>query len=154
MASHNRSNIVHYQLSSALALLLGAIILWGCVTSNVSRLNATERDPVPEDSVTIYLEESSIEGEYERMAVVNIEATSNWKDESDVYAEGRKQAAKIGANGVLFEKMEEAGTGERVAAALLGTGADTDARAIAIYVPDPSGAQGRNDSTSQSEVNP
>jgi hypothetical protein len=134
-----------------LSILLSATLLWGCVSSNVSRLNATERPPVSKDSVTVYLEEESIEGDYDRMAVINIEATANWKDESDVYEEGRKQAAKIGANGVLFEKMEEAGTGERVAATLVGTGADTDARAIAVYVRNSSGPKGRVDSTAESK---
>jgi uncharacterized protein YidB (DUF937 family) len=125
---------MHRRLFRAFLLILVSAVAWGCVTSNVTRLNDTERPPLRKEDVTIYLEEESIEGEYDEMAVINIEASANLTDESDVYKRAREDAAKIGANGVLFEKMEEAGTGERVAAALVGTGADTDAKMVAIYV--------------------
>jgi len=84
--------------------------------------------------VTVYLDESDIQGEYEKMAIINLEGASGWTDESDIYRKAREEAAKIGANGVLFQSMEEAGTGEQVANALFGTGSDTDSKMIAIYV--------------------
>ena len=83
------------RISHGLLLLLVSTVAWGCVTSNVTRLNNTERSPLQKEDVTIYLEEKSIEGDYEEMAVINIEATANLTDESDVYERARKEAAEI-----------------------------------------------------------
>ena len=104
------------------------------MTANVTRLNQTSRPPTTPDQVTVYLDESDIQGEYEKMAIINPEGASGWTDESDIYRKAREEDAKIGANGVLFQSMEEAGTGEQVANALFGTGSDTDSKMIAIYV--------------------
>lgn len=113
---------------------LSAVFLAGCVTASVSRLDNTQRPPLETSEVTIYLEEDDIPGEFEKMAVIDISGTSGWTDEEQLYNKAREEAAKIGANGVLFESLEEAGTGEKVASALFGTGADNDAKMIAIYV--------------------
>ena len=115
-------------------MLLSSIVLVGCVTANVTRLNQTSRPPTTPDQVTVYLDESDIQGEYEKMAIINLEGASGWTDESDIYRKAREEDPKIGANGVLFQSMEEAGTGEQVANALFGTGSDTDSKMIAIYV--------------------
>lgn len=114
--------------------ILIVTILTGCVTSSVSRLNDTQRSPIPPSEVQIYLEEEDIESEYEKMALIDLSGSSGWTDQEDVFDEAREEAAAIGANGVLFQNYEEAGTGERVAAAVFGTGADNDSEMIAIYV--------------------
>lgn len=132
--SQSSDFISHMTLPRLFTLLLSSIVLVGCVTANVTRLNQTSRPPTTPDQVTVYLDEADIEGEYEKMAVINLEGASGWTDESDIYKKAREEAAKIGANGVLFETMEEAGTGERVASALFGTGSDTDSKMVAIYV--------------------
>ena len=97
-------------------------------------LNGQTRPALEPSEVTIYLEESDITGTFEKMAVIDLSGASGWTDEKMIYEKARKEAAKIGANGVLFQEIEEAGTGERVASALFGTGADTDAKMIAIFV--------------------
>jgi len=69
------------------------------------------------------------------LAVIDLSAMSGMKEEK-IYEKAREKAAEIGANGVLHQKIEEAGTGERVAAAFFGTSSDTDAKMIAIHVPE------------------
>ncbi len=115
-------------------LLLFGLILSGCVTASVTQLNNSDRPPIAPEDVTIYLQESDIKGEYEKMAIIDLSGASGWTDEEQIYEKARKEAAEIGANGVLFQEMEEAGTGEQIASAIFGTGSDTDAKMIAIYV--------------------
>ena len=115
-------------------LFIFSLLLSGCVTASVTKLNNTDRPPLQPEEVTIYLEEGDIPGDYEKMAIIDLSGSSGWTDEEKIYNKAREEAAEIGANGVLFDEMEEAGTGERVASALFGTGSDTDAKMIAIYV--------------------
>ncbi|PEN11339.1 hypothetical protein CRI94_16270 [Longibacter salinarum] len=115
-------------------LLLFCVGLTGCVTSSVSRLNNTERDPIPPSIVKVYLEEEDIEGEFEKMALIDLSGSSGWTDQEDLFEKAREEAAAIGANGVLFRNYEEAGTGEQIAAAFFGTPSDNDSEMIAIYV--------------------
>ena len=117
-----------------ITLLLFGFILSGCVTASVTTLNNTDRPPISPEDVTIYLQESDIKGEFEKMAIIDLSGASGWTNEEQIYEKARKEAAEIGANGVLFQEMEEAGTGEQVASAIFGTGSDTDAKMIAIYV--------------------
>jgi len=97
-------------------------------------LNGEQRPALQPEEVTIYLDEDDIDGDFEKMAVIDLSGASGWTNEKMIYEKARKEAAEIGANGVLFEEIEEAGTGEQVAAAIFGTGSDTDAKMIAIFV--------------------
>lgn len=127
-------NLTTVRQCLALIVIGAAVLFSGCVTSSVSRLNDTQRAPISPSEVTVYLDEKDIEGDYEQMALIDLSGSSSWTDQSDVYEKARKEAAEIGANGVLFRSYEEAGTGEKVASALLGTSSDNDAEMIAIYV--------------------
>jgi len=117
----------------SIVLVLIATLFAGCVQASVTRLNDTTRPPLQPSQVTIYLDEDDIEGDYEKMGLIDLSAMSGIKEEK-IYKKAREEAAEIGANGVMLQNMEEAGTGEKVASALLGTGSDTDAKMIAIYV--------------------
>jgi len=124
-----------YRSSSLLSASLAAVIfLTGCVTASVTRLDNTKREPIDPSQVTIYLEEKDVPAEYEKMAVIDLSAMSGMK-EKKIYEKAREKAAEMGANGILHQSVEEAGTGERIASALFGTGSDTDAKMVAIYVP-------------------
>jgi hypothetical protein len=121
-----------FRFVTILAILF--LFLTACVTASVTKLDSTNREPIKQDRVTIYLEEDDIEGDFSKVAVIDLSGSSGLTDESMIYEKAREEAAEIGANGVLFDDMEEAGTGERVASAVFGTGSDTDAKMITIYV--------------------
>ena len=57
-----------------------------------------------------------------------------WTDESDMLKDAKKKAAKLGANGVLVERMKEPGTSAKVAEAVIGTEANRRAELVAIYI--------------------
>ena len=123
--------ILSYWLALPVTFL---ILLSGCVTTSVTQLDNTEREPLTPEEVTIYLEEDDVPNEFDKVAVIDLSGASGWTDEEQIYEKAREEAAELGANGVLFDNMEEAGTGERIASAVFGTGSDTDAKMIAIYV--------------------
>lgn len=60
----------------------------------------------------------------------------------------REESGKLGANAVYIRTMEDPGTGERVASALLGTESDRDSDAIALWCPKALGTGRRSETPS------
>lgn len=118
-------------LTGPIVMLL--FLLAGCV-----RVNSTPVDPsasyapVPADEVRIFENEDEIPTSYEKVAIFHAEGTDSWTDQSDMLEKIREEAAKKGCNGLILGEIEEAGTGEKIANAFLGTGADREGRAIGI----------------------
>lgn len=121
-----------------LTTLIAALMLSGCVTASTTMLDTQQRPATQPDDVRIYLEEDDVPRSFTKVAVIDLSGASGWTDQEQIYQKARKEAARVGANGVLLQQMEEAGTGEKLASALFGTGSDTDAQMVAIYVqPEP-----------------
>ena len=59
-----------------------------------------------------------------------------------LFKKARKKAAKIGANGLLVQRIKEPNTGDKVAHALIGTEAKRRGEMVAIYVKRPRGTGG------------
>ena len=120
-------------LHSSLLLVL-ALLFTGCVTTNVTPLSGKTYAPVDPEEVALYLDEADIPGEYDKIAVIYARGDYAMTNESHMFKKVRKKAAQLGANGVLVQRVKEPNTGEKVANAFLGTGADRRGEMIAIYV--------------------
>ncbi len=72
---------------------------------------------------------------YEEVALLNSTGSQSFTSEAGMLNSQRKEAAKLGANGVLLQGTKDAGQGAQVAAALFGTPANRRGHAMAIYVP-------------------
>jgi len=118
--------------TAVLVLLLG---MASCVRVNKSVLapNPTGRTFDLED-VYVYFEDDDIP-EHTRLAILNARGDADATDEGDMIDKLREEAGKLGANAIVLGELEEPGTGARIAEALLGTTADRETQAIAIYVP-------------------
>ena len=82
-----------------ICVLICALLLVGCATGS-SIVTGTTREPI--DPNQLYLDEPE---EYEAIGIVNASSNSGWTEQGSVdYAvkELKKQAAKLGANGVLL----------------------------------------------------
>jgi len=121
-----------------IALAASAI---GCVTTSVAPLNNKAYAPIHPDEVTVFLEEDDIPGEYEKVALLYSRGDYAWTDEARMFKKARKKAAKIGANGLLVQRIKEPNTGDKVAHALIGTEAKRRGEMVAIYVKRLSGYQ-------------
>ena len=122
-------------MKRALWPVLMVLLFAGCVTASSTRLDSQVYPPIHPDQVTIYLDEADIPGEYEKVALITLRGNYQATDEAKMFRKARKEAAKLGANGVLVQEVRDPSTGAKVAAALIGVGGDRKGEVIAIYVP-------------------
>lgn len=117
----------------ALGMVAASITLAGCVSVNATRLDPSkEYAPVPEREVRIFLDDERVPTAYVNVALVYAEASTEWRDESDLMNRMRQIAAGLGANGLIVRGMEEPGTVERVAAAVFDSETNRRSKAVAI----------------------
>lgn len=97
----NRGGKKMKQYSKIILCCLLASFLVGCATGSVI-LTGTARTATDPESVKLYLQEPK---KYDVLGIVEASSDSGWTDQGSqdyAVAELRKQAAKIGANGVLL----------------------------------------------------
>ncbi len=117
------------------AVLVLALFLVSCVSTNFVKLGSGPTyGPVPVDSVVVYRTASQVPGKYEEIALLNSAGSSGWTNEAQMIKSMRKEASKLGANGIILDALSEPGAGAKVAAAIFGTSAERKGRAIAVRV--------------------
>lgn len=133
-------------MKKAFAVLIPALLLFGCITTSVTPLSGRSYPPVNESEVVIYLQEDDIPRSFEKIAVIYARGDYSLTDEAHMIKKVRRKAAKLGANGVLLHEIKEPSTGAKVAKAILHTEANRKGEMIAIYVtpPDARGATADN----------
>jgi hypothetical protein len=67
--------------------------------------------------------------------MLDAKGDTDMTDEGDLLNKLRQEAGKLGANAIIGGDTRDAGTGARVASAILGTFANRRSNAVAIYVP-------------------
>ena len=117
-------------------VLLGAVLLLSaCVTVSKSVLDRSFMGArVPMEDVHVYLPGDELP-EHTRVAILNAEGDEDMTDAGQMIDELRKEAGKLGANAIVLGEIQDPGTGEKVASAILGTSANRKTQAIAIFVP-------------------
>ncbi len=97
------------RLAVGLALLVAA----GCVTASVQHLSPDRYAPIPIEDVTVFLDIRELTVDtlaYERLAIIHLKGSQEFTDQEDIFKKAREEAAKLGANGVLFGAVEEGRT--------------------------------------------
>lgn len=117
-------------------LLIVLVLLTGCVQVSKTVLMDRSNSPVPKESVYVYLANDAIPNSCERVAILHGSGEQDWTDEGDMIDKLRSEAGKLGANALHILTMEDAGTVERIVAALLDTEADRDSEALALWCRD------------------
>lgn len=116
--------------------LLSVLILGGCISTRVAKLDGSEhqRSPKNPDSVAVFLSADRVPYEYEEIALIDSRGDSIWRSEAAMVDQIRKKAAKLGADAVILDAMSEPGTGAKVASFLLfgGDVAGRRGKAVAI----------------------
>lgn len=121
-----------------MGLLLAATMMCasGCVVTNASRLStASENRPLvlPKD-VALYRVASQVPRRYEEVALLNSAGDANYTNEAKMFESMKKEAGKVGANGVILDALSEPGAGAKVAAAIFGVSAQRKGKALAIWI--------------------
>jgi hypothetical protein len=116
--------------------LVVLVLLAGCVQVSKTVLMDRSNKPVPKESVYVFLANDSIPTSCERVAILHASGDEELTNEGEMIDELRSEAGKLGANALHLLTMEEAGTRERVAAAVFGTEADRNSQALALWCPE------------------
>ena len=121
-----------------LAIVL--LALTACVRTSTVPLGAPRAHaPVPPQDVQVFLKEADVPGPFEKIALINAEGATGWTSENGMVEKVRKEAGKLGANGVILEAIQEPSAGAKVAGAFLGVAASRHGKVVAIRFtkPDP-----------------
>lgn len=124
-------------MRSVMGLALGSVLITACVKTQATMLNPsmTQRPAICADGVTLFTDSSRVGKPFVEVALFNSTGNQTWTSEAGMLNSQRKQAAKIGANGVVLQGTQDAGQGAQVAAAIFGTPANRRGHAMAIYIP-------------------
>ena len=97
---------------SCFFVFLFSLILFSCATAEGTALvTGTQRPATNADEVIIY---TAAPEKYELIGIVTASSDSGWTEQDDLnyaMAELKKQAAKIGANGVILETVGTSNSG-------------------------------------------
>ncbi len=116
--------------------ILLVLLCAGCVSVSSSVLVDRSASPVPQNEVYVFLPGDEIPESCERVAILHASGNQDATNRGQMLDKLREEAGELGANAVEVRTMEDAGTGERVVAALFGTEADRDSDALALFCPD------------------
>ena len=123
------------RLALILALIGTLTTASACVTTAVTRVGTQMARPVvPMDQVVIYTTASKVPGRYDEVALLNSTGASAWTNEEKMFKNMRYEAGQIGANAIILDAISEPSAGAKVAAAVLGVGAERKGKAMAIFV--------------------
>ena len=116
-------------------LLAVLVLLTACVTVNKTVLMDRSAWPVPASAVYVFLEDDQIPEDCERVALLDASGDQDATSQAQMLDKMREEAGKLGANAIQLRRMEDAGTGERIGAAVFETSATRDGNAIALWCP-------------------
>ena len=125
------------KIRAAALALAGAVLLSACTTTSAVLLGETA--PYPETDpheIRVFLRESDVRGDYERIALVSARSGSSWSDDADLIRAMRRRAARLGATGLIVGDIRDPSTVERIASVLTDYEPQLRGRGIAIRLLD------------------
>ncbi|MDP9204595.1 MAG: hypothetical protein M3P12_03940 [Gemmatimonadota bacterium] len=122
-------------LTLACALVVGAACAG--VRKTTTDINpAMTRAPTCAAAIKVYNSRADVPYDYYELAWIEAEGNSVWTTDNQLQTQIRNGAAKVGANAVIANPVEQAKSGVKVLGEVLGTKSATQkASALAIYMP-------------------
>jgi hypothetical protein len=119
---------------SRVVAIVGTLSLAACVHTSATLLSTAPRPAVDPSAVVIYTSADKVPGKYDEVALIDSHGDDALTSYHSMLESMRKKAGQVGANGVILSSESDAGTGAKIAHALIGTSADRKGKAVAIYV--------------------
>ncbi len=122
-----------------LKTLSGVAVLF--VATACVRTNATVLDPnlklvrMCPDAVRLYTTPAKVPAQYQEVALLHSSGESGWSDEEDMLESMREKAARLGANGIILDNIDEPSALTKVIGTVAKTGSERKGKALAIYIP-------------------
>jgi len=116
-------------------------LLSGCVSARATMLvPGGQQPPVPEDQVTVYLQETEVPSTCQRYALIHTAGDVDMTGETEMINAAKRRAGKIGANAIVLGSVREPSSGRRVAAAVFGVSKDRKSQMVAYRCGDAAAA--------------
>lgn len=120
----------------ALACTLAVGSACGVRTTTTDLNPSVNRAPTCAAAIAVYNSRSEVPYDYYELAWIEAEGSSVWTTDNQLQTQIRNGAAKVGANAVIVNPVEQAKTGIKVLGEVIGTKSATQkASALAIYMP-------------------
>jgi hypothetical protein len=122
---------------TAVLLVAVAALVSACVGTRHVLIDpsAPRLAPIPADSVAIYGSEAELDSlRFVRVALIDASASGDFVDRVDMLEAMRKEAAKLGANGIIISGIEEPPPAARMAAAVFGVETERRGSVVAVRV--------------------
>lgn len=118
---------------------LALIAASACVNVNAMRLGPVrDYPPVHQDNVFVYQDETDIEGEFDRVAVIYVDGDASTTNQRQMINAARKKAGRLGANAIVLGRFRDPSTLTQIAAAVLDVSVSRRAEFLAVRVqPEP-----------------
>ena len=113
------------KINNAIIVSLISLLFTACASGSVL-VTGTKRTPIPADKVIVYIEQPQ---KYETIGIVTASSDSGFTEQGNLdYAmtELKKQASKVGANGIIIQNVSSLNSIDITAKSISGK---------AIYVP-------------------
>jgi hypothetical protein len=93
-----------------IAVVLAAATLSGCVSTNSVMLGrAKPGEPIDPSAVAIYRSAAQAPAGYREIALIHAAADSGFTDERRMYLSMRREAARLGANALILDGLNDYG---------------------------------------------
>ncbi|MBL4770759.1 MAG: hypothetical protein JKY61_06405 [Planctomycetes bacterium] len=123
-------NIIKSLVEAVLVLTL----MCSCITTSVTPLYKSNFAPRLVEEVQVYLSERDVDAPFKKVALIHASGDSGWTNQRMMIERAKKDAAKLGCNGLLLETVDEASQGAQVAAAIFGGTTQRHGKMVAILV--------------------
>jgi hypothetical protein len=122
-------------------IALGAAITFGAACAGVKKTTtninpAMSRAPTCANAIAVYNSRSDVPYDYYELAWIDAAGNSVWTTDNQLQTQIRNGAAKVGANAVIINPVEQSKSGIKLLGEALGARSATQkASALAIYMP-------------------
>lgn len=112
------------------------VLTAACVRTNAALIDPTVHlAPTCIDAIRLYTSADAVQPPYTQVALLNSTGESDWSNEAAMIKSMRKKAAELGANGIIFNGIDEPSALSKVAGAVAKTGTERKGRATAVFIP-------------------
>lgn len=120
-----------------LIALLALLPLASCVTTSTTILDSTAAASpiVAPEAVKIYLSEADLPKGTKKLGIITGRGDNDLTTPDGMFRAAKREAAKIGGNGVLVQGVREPSAGAAIAGAFLGYSAQRQGEFVAVRTP-------------------
>lgn len=104
----------------------------GCVHVEAMKTGTKTYEPTKATEVAVFRTPDQVGRKFEEIGVIKGAGDSDFTGENQMIEKMKEAAAQLGANGIILDDIREPTAGEKIAGAVLETGAQRQGKVVAI----------------------